>query len=216
MNINEIAKSRYAVKAFDKNKKINEEDISKLEELLSLSPSSTNTQPWSFIIAESDEAKKKITKSTESFGFNTQKVLNASHVVIFNVKYPLTDEHLKNVLEKEDQDGRFIDEAAKAGMDSGRRGWVKEHEADLKDEKHWLEKQVYLNVGHFVISAKALGIDSVVMEGFDRKVLDSEFDLEKKNESSLILVGIGYPSDDDFNKDLPKSRLDIKDIVTRV
>ncbi len=216
MNINEIAKSRYAVKVFDKNKKINEDDILKLEELLRLSPSSTNTQPWSFIIAGSEEAKEKIAKSTENFGFNTKKVLNASHVVIFNVKYPLTDEHLKNVLEKEDQDGRFIDEAAKAGMDSGRRNGLKEHINQLKDEKHWLEKQVYLNVGHFAISAKALGIDSVIMEGFDRKVLDIEFDLEQKGESSLILVGIGYPSDDDFNKDLPKSRLDIKDIVTRV
>lgn len=59
MDFLELSKKRFTAKKFDSSKKIPEDDIKKLKEILRLSPSSVNSQPWVFIFGSSDEAKKK-------------------------------------------------------------------------------------------------------------------------------------------------------------
>lgn len=109
MNILNVLKTRYSTKIFDKTKKLTEEQISQLEDLLQFSPSSTNIQPWYFILTTTDEGKKRITNSTQgSYFFNEKKILDASEVIIFASQVDLTDELLNKVLEKEDADGRFL------------------------------------------------------------------------------------------------------------
>ena len=49
---------RYATKAFDATKKLPEDIVAQLFALLRLSPSSTNIQPWHFIVASSDERQQ--------------------------------------------------------------------------------------------------------------------------------------------------------------
>ncbi len=92
-------------------------------------------------------------------------------------------------------------------MNKGRRGSVIDHRDNVKDEQAWTSKQAYLNVGYFVFGVVALGLDSVIMECFDSKILDEEFDLEAKELASQIVVPVGYKANDDFNATLPKSRL---------
>jgi len=87
MDIIQSAASRYSTKAFDPSKKITAENIEKVKDLLRLSPSSTNSQPWHFILASTPEAKARIAKATSGFYvFNERKVLDASHVVVFCAK----------------------------------------------------------------------------------------------------------------------------------
>jgi nitroreductase/dihydropteridine reductase len=64
MNIIESLNRRYSVKEFDATKKISNEDFNKIKDLLRLSASSVNGQPWHFVIANTDEGKKQISKST--------------------------------------------------------------------------------------------------------------------------------------------------------
>jgi nitroreductase/dihydropteridine reductase len=77
-----------------------------------------------------------------------------------------------------------------------------------------MEKQVYLNIGNLLLGVAALGIDAVPMEGFDAKVLDEELGLRKKGYTAIAVVGLGYRSDNDFNAELPKSRLEEDEIIT--
>ncbi len=58
MDFLELSKKRFTAKKFDPSKKIPEDDIKKLKEILRLSPSSVNSQPWVFIFGSSDQAKK--------------------------------------------------------------------------------------------------------------------------------------------------------------
>ena len=51
--------NRYTVKQYDASKKISKDDMKVIEEALRLSVSSINSQPWKFIIIESDEAKQR-------------------------------------------------------------------------------------------------------------------------------------------------------------
>ena len=54
MDIISVALKRYSTKAFDPAKKLTAEQAENLKTLLQYSPSSTNSQPWHFIVASSD------------------------------------------------------------------------------------------------------------------------------------------------------------------
>ncbi|CAH8193674.1 oxygen-insensitive NAD(P)H-dependent nitroreductase NfsB [Vibrio aestuarianus] len=215
MNITAHAKTRYSTKAFDSTKRISDQHIAEIKELIRFSPSSTNAQPWHFILASSDEAKQKVAQATQGFySFNEGKILNASHVLVFCAKTSIDENYLLDLLEVEDQDGRFSNDEAKQGQHRGRSYFVNMHRFDLKDAQHWMEKQVYLNVGTVLLGVSTLGIDAVPIEGFDAKVLDEAFALREQGLSSVVIVPLGYRSEEDFNAKLPKSRWPETTIIT--
>lgn len=199
---------RYSTKVFDPSKKISGENFIKIKEILRMSPSSTNIQPWHFVIADDDAGKARIAKCTEeAHFFNTAKVMDASHVVVFCTRIHADDEYLQRVLDKEEEDGRFSEAQFKEQMHEVRKLFLNLHRHEFKDELHWLGKQVYLNMGAALLGAGLLGIDSVAMEGVDLSALDEEFDLRRKGYSAVAVVSFGYRKSDDFNANLPKSRL---------
>lgn len=214
-DIIQYVKKRYSTKVFKKDEKISNADMDKVKELLRYAASSTNAQPWKFVIASSDEAKAKVAKATENYPFNTQAILDASHVVVFASRLEINEEFLRKVLEQEDKDGRF--DAApefKEKMHEGRSWFVNIHKQDMKDVQHWMDKQVYLNLGSFLLGASALGIDTLPMEGVDFKVLDEQFGLREQGYSSIVVVPIGYADREaDFNSKLSKSRLPLSEIL---
>lgn len=217
MNLIEIMNNRYSTKKFDTTKKVSEENLNEIKELLRLSSSSVNLQPWHFIIASSEEGKNKISKSTEGFfAFNKEKVVDASHVIVLCSKTSIDEDFLRNILDKEDADGRFANEEFKNGMHNGRVGFVNIHKEQYNDLQDWVDKQVYLNLGNLLLGVAALGIDSVPMEGFDAKILDQELGLTEKGLKPIAIVPIGYRASDDFNATIPKSRLNSEEIFTTI
>lgn len=215
-NITEAMNWRYSTKEFDANKKISAADFQSLKDILRLSPSSTNIQPWYFVIADDEAGKARIAKGTEGmFEFNTAKVKDASHVIIFCSRIYADDEFLHEVLDKEDTDGRFAEPKLKEQMHQVRKMFLDIRRYEQKDEPHWLIEQVYLNMGALLLGAATLGIDAVPMEGADLKALDEEFDLRSKGYTAVAVIALGYRSEDDFNADLPKSRLSEATIITK-
>ncbi|QNK77985.1 oxygen-insensitive NAD(P)H nitroreductase [Winogradskyella sp. PAMC22761] len=217
MNVIKALNWRYSTKDFDPNKKISEEDFAKVKEILRMSPSSTNLQPWHFVIANTDEGKKRMAKGTEGFfHFNTPKVLNASHVVLFCSRITANEDYMQHLLDVEDKDGRYPNEEIKNGMHGGRNLFADIHKYDLKDLQHWMEKQVYLNIGNFLLGVATLGIDACPMEGLDMKALDEEFGLREKGFTAITAISIGYRTESDFNTTdkTPKSRLSEQETMT--
>ena len=108
MQIIDFAMQRRTTKAFDPSKKLTDEQMAQLQTLLQYAPSSTNSQPWHFIVAHLDEAKKRIAKSTEAgHVYNTPKILDASHVIVMCTKTVMDDVYLQILLEQETKDGGF-------------------------------------------------------------------------------------------------------------
>ncbi|MCG8568123.1 MAG: oxygen-insensitive NAD(P)H nitroreductase [Desulfobacterales bacterium] len=215
MNLTEIAQTRYSTKEFDPEKKIPSEQFDHIKSLLRLSPSSVNSQPWHFVIADSEEGKKRIAKATQGFfSFNEAKVLDASHVIVFCTKTSIDESYLEHLLEVEEKDGRFPEKEHREMLKSAREIFVNFHRFDFKDAQQWMEKQVYLNMGTILLGAGALGIDAVPIEGLDVKVMDEEFNLREKGFTSFGIVALGYKKDSDFNAVLPKSRLPEDEIFT--
>lgn len=219
-DITYYAKTRYSAKAYDTTRKISDENIDKLKELLRFSPSSTNAQPWHFVLASTEEGKERVAKSTDRlYPFNRNSIVNASHVVVFASRLAIDDDFLLRVLQQEDKDGRFDadKDTFKPQMHAGRKMFVDLHKQDYKDVQHWMDKQVYLNIGQFLLGVATLGIDATPMEGIEVAALDEEFGLRDKGYSSLVVVALGYHDPkNDFNVSLPKSRLTYSEILTEV
>lgn len=217
-DITQYAQERYTTKLYDASQKISQDNIEKIKILLRFSPSSTNIQPWHFVLASTPGGKAKIARATEEkYPFNRQALLDASHVVVFASRLAVDETYLRYVLDAEDADARFQAGAEfKARQHDGRSMFVNMHKQDYKDVQHWMDKQVYLNIGQFLLGVATLGIDATPMEGIDAAILDAEFGLRAKGYSSLVAVALGYRHADDFNAKLPKSRLDYTDILTEV
>lgn len=126
MNFLDKMKNRYTVKKYNPQGKISDEQIEELKEILNLSPSSINSQPWNFIFVSDPELKKQL---AEVSFINKEKVLDCSHLIIFQV--------LKNTADFE----RQIEESLPEGNVNYYKNRVK-----IKGEesvKSWLGHQVF-------------------------------------------------------------------------
>ncbi|ENV50638.1 oxygen-insensitive NAD(P)H-dependent nitroreductase NfsB [Acinetobacter junii] len=217
MDVLVTAKTRYATKTYDAEKKIPQQQFEKLLEVLRFSPSSVNIQPWHFLIAETDEAKQRIAKAlTGNYIYNSAKVLNSSHTLVFCTRTDISAEYLEQLLQQDELNGRFKDETAKQGQRDTRKGYVEFYRNELKNLSAWMENQTYLALGQLLFAAGLEGIDATPMEGFDRDTINQEFGLAEKGLKASVVVSLGYRSENDFNAKLPKSRLPDQVVFTRL
>ncbi|PPB81480.1 nitroreductase/dihydropteridine reductase [Albidovulum inexpectatum] len=210
IHITDFARQRHTAKAYLPDRRISDADMEKVRALLRLAPSSVNLQPWHFVIAATDEAKARVARAAEErYPFNTVPIRTASHVVVFASLVHADETYLKRILAQEEADGRFGgDDDRKQQMHAGRSFFVGVHQDQIGDGEEWMTRQLYLNLGHFLLGVAALGIDATPMEGVDTEILDAEFGLREKGYRSRLAVALGYSDPKaDYNRFLPKSRL---------
>ena len=207
-----LAQSRYTSKAFDASKKISPEILQQFLEILRLSPSSINIQPWHFIVAQSDQAKQNIsTAMPNNYAYNIPKVLNASEVIIFAAKTDIDDQHLDAVITAEDDAGRFRTPESKQVQKNTRANYINLYKS--KDIDRWIDNQIHIALGTALCAAKSLHLDATPIGGFDLALLDEVLQLPKQGLRSVVILSLGYHSADDFNADLPKARLNLDSIT---
>ena len=148
MSFIEIAKNRYTTKLYDGKSKISEEDIEKLKEILRLSPSSINGQPWKFIFISDQETKSKLAEVSYS---NKQRINDASHLIVFSVI----------------DDISFFRTQISENLSLGAVQYFEEFVLSKGDDaaRAWMGHQVYLSLGFFLSACASMGIDSTPMEG---------------------------------------------------
>ncbi len=197
MNYKEIVMARYAAKSFD-GKKIPEDKINELLEIIRFSPTSYNLQPWKVNIIQDSSMKEKI----QLAAWNQPQVSSCSHLFVFYANTAL--EVLATELEKqllkegvpEEKVGAFI-------------GIVRKFVESIKGEARlaWAQRQTYLALANGLNGAKALGFDSCPMEGVDfLKVKE----LLKPAEFLVptVLMPVGYASDNPPPKNrFPKEQM---------
>ncbi len=217
MSILDSAKRRYSAKSFLADRKISDEDINTLKTVVQLSPSSINAQPWHILLASSDAAKKKIAAAAQGkYSFNEQKLLEASHIMVFCARSDMNFAYFERLLEKEKADGRIINDDVLEKIVGVRNQFFASISDTPEKLSCWVEKQLYIALGNVLMAAAALKIDSVPIEGFDATVLDRELGLLDKPYYSVVMAAFGYHSEGDFNAGLPKSRFDQSDIFTEL
>lgn len=199
-----IVRNRYTTKHYDPAKAVSEEDFNALLEVLRLSPSSVNSQPWEFFIARTPAARDKLMPAIPDF--NRARVANASHLIVFAVHEKLDEQYLQDLLAQEVADGRYSKEEAKNGQDASRRHFVRLHSVSTEECLSWQMRQAYIAQGFILFAAAAMGVDSTPIEGADFDKIDEILGLRAKGLRSCFAVSLGYRAADDSNASRPKSR----------
>jgi len=196
MNFLNLAKSRYTTKSYNPNKRVTEETITELKEILSLSPSSINSQPWKFIFISDEKLKSEL--ASVSY-FNQQKINEASHLVVFSV--------INDIQEFENQIKQNLPEGS---VNYYNQFLKPKPEAEIKS---WLEHQVYLSLGFFLSACASMNIDSSPMEGIKNQEYDKILQLD--GYKALFAVAIGFRNPEDTNQPSikAKSRLPLEQTI---
>lgn len=199
MDFLSIAENRYTTKKYDPAKKISDENVQKLKEILRLSPSSINSQPWKFIFITDEKLKNEL---AEVSYFNESKIKEACHLIVFNV--------IDNIEKFEKE---FIGNLPEGSVAYYQKNIKPESEENIKS---WLANQVYLSLGYFLSACACMGIDSTPMEGVDIKEYAKI--LGTKDYKPLFAVAIGYRDTQDTNQPsiTPKSRFDLNDVIKSI
>ena len=217
MDLLNVSKNRYTTKAYNASKKIPQQQFERLLEILRLTPSSINIQPWHFFIADQQATKERIAKSlVGKYAYNAPKVLDSSHTILFCTKADITAQHLENLLHQDELSGRFKDDAAKQGQKDSRTGYVHYYRTEKGNIQRWAENQTFIALGQLLLAAGIEGIDATPIGGFDEAIITEELGLTEQGLIPSVILTLGYRSDTDFNAKLPKSRLKQEEVFTRL
>ena len=206
--------TRYTAKKYDADKRISAEDMEIIKEALRLSASSINSQPWKFIIIESDEAKQRFHDTFENMHqFNQPHAKEASHTILFAHDPKFTKEKFAKRVDAEVSSGHlpadmydmFMGAYAFADMNTDEEGF----------NGNWTKAQVYIALGNILHTLARLGIASTPMEGVDSALIGEKFAEELEGHVVDVALAIGYHKDgEDYNHGKPKARLALDQIVT--
>ena len=206
---------RYTTKKYDASKRISAEDMAIIKEALRLSPSSINSQPWKFIIIESDAAKQRLHDTfANKYQFNQPHAKEASHTLLLahNPKY--TKEQYKKVVDTEISSGHLPPEKYDYMLDYA-YGFAEANTDEHGLNGHWTKSQVYIALGNIMHTLARLGIHSTPMEGIDSELISELFKDELDGYVCEVALAMGYALEgEDYNYGKPKARLALADIVT--
>lgn len=207
MSLIEDLKWRHAVKAYDPEKKVSQEDINKIVEAARLAPTSSGLQPFKVLVVENQALKEELAKGA----LNPECMRECSHVLIFAAWDRYTAERIDQVYdyttdERDLPRGRF-------GSYTDKLKSIYLNEAAERNFAH-TARQTYIALGLALAQAAELRVDSTPAEGFDNQVVDNVLELEKLGLKSVSLMYIGVAdSSRDWISTMKKVRVAKEDFV---
>jgi nitroreductase/dihydropteridine reductase len=199
MNILELIQKRYTAKKYNPDKLIPQEKIEALKEILRLTPSSINVQPWKFTFVQNPEIKAKLASVSMH---NAEKINQAQLLIVFSVADDL--DAFQKVVENE--------------FSPARRDWYNKIKASMPeaDFKIWLAKQVYIALGVGLTASAALELDSTAMEGIEIDKYKSILNMSAYKPVFAMALGYGAEEDSNRIEVTPKSRRLLQNVIETI
>lgn len=206
---------RYTTKKYDPSQRISDTDLAIIKEALRLSPSSINSQPWKFIIVESESAKQRLHDTfANKHQFNQPHAKEASHTLLLAHNPNYTKEHYKKVVDAEVSSGHLPSDMYDHMLNAA-YAFAEFNTDEHGFNGHWTKAQLYLALGNIMHTLARLGIHSTPMEGVDPEMITKLFKDELGEYVCDVALAMGYPlEDEDYNYGKPKARLAQEDVVT--
>ncbi len=206
--------TRYTTKKYDPSKKVSQQDLAVLYESLRLSPSSINSQPWKFIVIESDAAKQRMHDSfANKHQFNQHLIFDSSHIILFAHNPTYTRADYAKVVDKGIQDKRTALENREKAF--GGFHFAESNTDQQGNNSAWTKAQLYIALGNAMHTLARLKVDSTPMEGIDHELVGEIFAEELNGFECHVALVIGYHhASEDYNFSLPKTRLALSDVLT--
>lgn len=198
MEFKELVHERYAARVYE-DRKIDDEKIDEILEMIRLSPSALNLQPWKVKVVADDGLKEKLYQNS----MDQKHIAVCSHVLVFcaNADLPGLAETIINGMKSAgapEETIKFYEMAA-----NNLTGRIPP-EARLCEA----QKNVFIAATQGIYAAKSLGIDSCIVQGFDPVAYSEILDLPS-NIVPTVLVLLGYAADEPA----PKVRFPKEDIL---
>jgi len=207
---------RHATKKYDATRKVSEQDLDVLFEAMRLCASSINSQPWRFIVIESDVAKQRMNSTfADKHQYNQPHVFDSSHIILFAYNPYYTRDNYAQVVDKGIEDKRTKPEDRENAF--GVFSFAEFNTDETGNTSCWTKAQTYLAFGNALHVLARLRIDSTPLEGIDIDRVNEEFKEELDGYQCDVALAIGYHHpDDDYNAKLPKSRFKLEKILVRI
>ncbi|WP_419621090.1 nitroreductase family protein, partial [Thiolapillus sp.] len=206
---------RHTAKKYDPARRVSETDMEVLFETLRLSASSINSQPWRFVVIESDEARQRIHDTfVHKFQFNQPHVMAASQIILLAHNPRYTREDYAEVVDNGIEDGRTKPEAREDAF--GAFAFAEMNMDENGDTHCWTKAQLYIALGNILHTLARLRIDATPMEGIDTELVNQAFEKELDGYQCDVALAMGYSHKDDYNAKLPKSRRRLNSILIRI
>ncbi len=200
---------RYATKKFDTTKKVSDKDLETLLEATRLSASSYGLQPYHIFVISDQETKEKLKPAS----WEQSQITDASHIIVFanaaNFGEELVDDFVENV-----SNTRNIPLDGLKGYSD----FMKSKLLGLSPETkaNWTARQAYIAFGNLMQAAAELKIDTCPIEGFESDKYNEILGLTDKNLNAVVVLAVGYRSEEDETQYLPKVRKSKEELFTLI
>jgi nitroreductase len=174
MSVTQAIVKRRAVKAFDPQHKMTEQEIAKLMSLAMLSPTAFNIQNWRFVIVTDAELRKQI----RAVSWDQAQVEEASLLIILTADLKSWEKNPE----------RYWANAPKPVQDylvPAIGGYYKDHEQVQRDEGM---RSCGMAAQTIMLAAKEMGYDTCPMDGFDFDAVDKLINLPADHVPAMFVV----------------------------
>jgi len=163
---------------------VSDEQLAKLYDLTRMGPTSANCSPARFVFVRSAEGKEKL-KPTLSSG-NLDKTMNAPVTVI--VAY----------------DREFYEALPRLFPHGDARSWFT---SSPEFAEQTALRNSSMQAAYLILAARAMGLDTGPMSGFDRTKLDAAF-FAGSTWTANLLINLGYGNPEKLHPRLPRLAFD--------
>ena len=199
-NLIEALNWRYATKQFDKEKKINQNDLDVLFEVMRLSPSSFGLQPWKFIHVQNAEIREVLKEHSRW----QSQVTDASDLLVIAVKNNIEESDVNEYLQNIIQTRKIWDPSVLWNLKSMLLDTISSR---TQEQLKWRnQKQAYIVLWFLLSACAQMWIDACPMEGFDPQKYNEILWLDELWLTATVVVSLGYRSSEDKYADLAKVR----------
>ena len=202
-------KWRAAVRKFDISKEVTDEQLETLLQAGNLTATSMGLQPFKIVVVKN----KALQKELVPLSYNQAHVADASHILVFAIETDVNqanvDRYIKRAMEV-----RNVPFSALEGYKNSISGYMSTMSPNEK--KDWATKQAYIALGTVMTIAAELKIDSCAMEGFDPLGYQEKLNLEPEGLMPVVILPIGFRSDEEQMASLPKVRKTREEFVLEI
>lgn len=202
-------KWRYATKKFDPTKNVSDQDILKIKESIQLAATSYGLQAFEVLFITNKEIRQQLTPVS----WGQTQIEDASHVVVFCNKTDVSNDYIDEFIRLKAEFLGQNPEDLKGYAD-----FMKNTISGLPAEavNVWNSKQTYICLANLMTICGELKVDACPMEGFEAEKYNEILGLSEKGLNAALVATIGYRSDEDPIKDVPKFRRSMESLFTDI
>lgn len=180
--LEKLMAERKSVRKYEPGVAIPRETIQHILQQATTAPSSSNLQPWRFLVIDDAEQKKELRIA----GFNQEQIETSSAIIAVIGDIEMY-KNAKQINDLNVELGYMPREIADMMISNSETAYSSFSDAERSNIAHLDSGLISMQI---VLLAKDMGYDTVIMGGFDKAAFAKRYELPE-NEVPMILIAIG-------------------------